>query len=136
VDAQGIPTPDTECPLTVDARSFKGCVSAGCHGDEEAAASLFALRSGELQASADALLELLTQVDPNLDEPGGEIDPTTPTFTVAEGAFFNYHLATHGGDARPATAHNPFLVRALLTASTEAVINEYGLVGARIAGSR
>jgi hypothetical protein len=66
-------------------------------------------------------------VDANLEDAGGEIDGTNPTFTVAEGAFFNYHLAIFGGSTLGAAAHNPFLVRAQLLASQQAVEDEYGV---------
>ena len=58
---------------------------------------------------ATELLSLLQIVDPGLEEAGGEIDAGDPTFTVAEGSFFNYSLATFGDDTRGASAHNPYL---------------------------
>ena len=73
------------------------------------------------------LLDLLEQVDPNLDEPGGEIDATVATFTVAEGGFFNYSLATHGGTVYGSTTHNAPWMRALLDASIVAMQDEYGV---------
>ena len=93
------------------------------------------------------LLDLLWEVDPNLEEPGGEIDATDGRFTVAEGAFFNVNLAqfpsegsTEPGDnpefaeVTSASTHNPFLVEALLIGSQDAVEAEYG-VGAAGAGN-
>ena len=50
-----------------------------------------------------------------------------PTFTVAEGAFFNYNLAIHGGDVKGSAMHNPRLIPALLEASITAVEDEYGV---------
>jgi len=132
VDAQGIPIPGGDCPLTTAARSFAGCATGACHGGQQASAAgaLIATRLDIADRAAD-LLALLTVVDPNLTAPGGAIDPTNPTFTVAEGALFNYNLATHGGDVTASTAHNPFLIRALLIASEQAVEEEYGVMGNR-----
>ena len=57
----------------------------------------------------------------------GEIDAGNSTFTVAEGAFFNYNLANHGGSVYGSTTHNPPWIRALLEASIAAVEDEYGV---------
>ncbi len=125
LDEQGIPTPG-DCGITATERSFKGCTLAGCHASEESAASAMLSASTRLEERAAELLTLLEMVDPGLDEAGGEIDAGDPTFTVAEGAFFNYHLAEFGNDTRGAAAHNPFLTEALLIASIQAVIDTYG----------
>ncbi len=85
----------------------------------------------DVEDRADDLHDLLLEVDPNLEAPGGAIDPADPTFTVAEGALFNYNLATFGGEVTGSTVHNPFLIRALLIASSDAVEEEYGVVGSR-----
>jgi hypothetical protein len=75
-------------------------------------------------------------VDPNLEAAGGVIDDTDPTFTIAEGALFNYNLATFGNadfgtnTVVGSSVHNPFLVEALLTASIDVVEEEYGVVAA------
>jgi predicted CXXCH cytochrome family protein len=127
VDAQGIPTGEHECPITVEDRSFVGCVDSGCHSNEEGAAAILNIRANYVQTRADILIALLEQVDPNLDEPGGEIDATVSTFTVAEGGFFNYSLAMHGGDVHGSTTHNSPWLRALLDASIVAVEDEYGV---------
>jgi hypothetical protein len=80
-------------------------------------------------------------VDPNLDEPGGEIDATNPTFTVAEGAFFNMELAEFGSAAfgtdtvLGSTTHNPFLMESLLITSIEAVEDEYADILPRVSGT-
>ena len=127
VDEAGIPTGETDCPVDTDSRSFAGCVDSGCHSSEGGAAALLNLRAGFITGLSDDLLALLLIVDPTLDEPGGEIDATTSTFTVAEGAFFNYNLANHGGDVHGSTTHNPPWIRALLEASIGAVEDEYGV---------
>lgn len=140
IDAEGKPTPfEDGCALSLDTRSYAACTESGCHGDEQAAFSALVSAVNDIQQKADQLLSQLEQVDPNLEEAGGEIDPENPAFTVAEGAFFNYHLANFGGEAFGtntvigSATHNPFLVRALLIASMQAVENEYGVtpVGVR-----
>jgi hypothetical protein len=132
VDENGVPLPfENDCPLTTEARSFKGCTVSGCHGSEESA--LRALERGveKVQPRADSLLVLLTIVDPNLDAPGGEIDPTNTTFNVAEGSYFNYELAVFGNEdfgtnsVIGSTVHNPFLMEQLLDASIDAVLDTY-----------
>ena len=132
VNAQGIPIPGGDCPLTPDARRFDGCATGACHGGQPSSAAA-ALQAAVLDVEdrAEDLHDLLVQVDPNLEEPGGAIDPADPTFTVAEGALFNYNLATFKGKVTGSTTHNPFLIRALLIASEDAVEEEYGVVGYR-----
>lgn len=136
LDETGVPMPG-DCDLSTTARSFEGCTGGGCHGTEQAAFS--ALTTGALRISvlAEELEGLLQQVDPNLDAAGGEIDATNPTFTVAEGAFFNFALAEFpdetGDRVNPllvfagSTVHNPFLMEQLLIASIQAVEAEYGV---------
>jgi predicted CXXCH cytochrome family protein len=134
VDAQGIPEPfDVTCGLSSSERSYASCTVAGCHGSEQAAASALITKSAAVQADADDLLALLLLVDPGLDAPGGEIDPENPTFTVAEGAFFNYHMAIFGSsefntdNVLGSTTHNPFLMPSLLMESIDAVETTYGV---------
>jgi hypothetical protein len=127
VDESGIPTGETDCPVDTSARSFVGCLGSGCHSSEDGAADILNVRANFNAELSATLLALLTEVDPNLDEPGGEIDATNSTFTVAEGAFFNYNLANHGGSVYGSTTHNPPWIRALLEASISAVEDEYGV---------
>jgi len=130
-NAQGIPIPDNDCPVTTEARSFKGCTVSGCHGSEESALSALERGVAKVMPLADSLLVLLTIVDPNLDGPGGEIDPATTTFNVAEGSFFNYELAVFGNEdfgtnsVLGSTTHNSFLMTELLDASITAVLDTY-----------
>lgn len=127
VDEAGIPDGAADCAVTLEARSWEGCTNAGCHGTAESARLILEARTSQIAQRADALIALLEIVDPNLDEPGGEIDGANPSFTVAEGAFFNWSLANHGGSLRGSTVHNFQVTRALLDASIEAVQDEYGL---------
>lgn len=134
--AQNIPIPgQAECDVTADARSFVGCTASGCHGTEAAAAGALRTAATRLQFLADQLHGLLNVVDPNGAAAGGEIDPTNPTFTVAEGAFYNLHLAEFGGDIRGGDAiktwgtatHNPFMMESLLITSIQEVRRAYNL---------
>lgn len=134
VDAQGIPQPfEVQCGFTTAERSFKACTGGACHGTEATAAAALLSAKADVERLVEDLRELLLEVDPNLEAPGGEIDPNNPTFTVAEGAFFNMELAEFGNEefgtdnVVGSTVHNPFLVRALLIASLNAVEEEYGI---------
>ncbi|MGQ0719989.1 MAG: multiheme c-type cytochrome [Candidatus Eiseniibacteriota bacterium] len=124
VDSQGIPQPGT-CGYSTAERSYQACTQ--CHLSETAAAAALTSRILLLESLTSDLIASLLLVDPNLGSAGGEIDPANPTFTVAEGAYFNYNLAIHGGDVAAASAHNPFLITALLLASSDAVFDTYGV---------
>ena len=94
-----------------------------------------ATASLRIRTLTDQLGALLLQVDPNMQAAGGEIDAANPTFTIAEGAYFNWRLAQERGEdnADPvrkvaaSTVHNPFLMESLLRASINAVRAQYGL---------
>jgi hypothetical protein len=134
VNDQGIPVPGT-CAFTTQVRRYEACATSGCHSSDDRAAELLSIKSEDIMDLANALLDQLKVVDPGLDAPGGEIDPTNPTLTVAEGAFFNFNLTTFPeegeeateGNVAGSTTHNPFLIEALLVASIEAVEDEYGV---------
>ncbi|MFQ5746059.1 MAG: multiheme c-type cytochrome [Gemmatimonadota bacterium] len=128
LDAQGVPTTGP-CPLDTTSRSFNGCVASGCHGSEQAAFSALTLASARIEARATDLMNQLLVVDPGLNAAGGEIDASDSTFTVAEGAYFNYNMAFQGssGEVFGSTTHNPFLMEALLVASIQEVESFYGV---------
>jgi predicted CXXCH cytochrome family protein len=126
VDGDGLPMPG-DCGVNTTERSFLACATTGCHGSPAIAAGLLNAQVATIQMWADDLMAVLLLADPGLETPGGAIDPTDPSFTVAEGALFNYNLALFGGDARGATAHNPFLTEGLLLASITAVEDTYGV---------
>ena len=134
VDADGVPT-GGDCELSTDARTFEGCTASGCHGTQQAAFSALSTAATRIQDLSTELHDLLLQVDPGLEDAGGEIDPNDPTFTVAEGAFFNLATAEFPEgervDARMvyagSSAHNPFMMEQLLIASINAVEAEYGV---------
>jgi predicted CXXCH cytochrome family protein len=126
LDAEGLPTTE-DCGYTVAERSFLSCATAGCHGTPEVAEGLLSLTMNRIESAADDLLLLLETVDAGLEDADEPIDPASSTFTLAEGALFNYHLATFGGGTAAGAAHNPFLVEALLDASIVAMTQEYNL---------
>ena len=117
VDAQGIPQADDSCAVNTTERNFSSCTTSGCHGDETAALSALLAaqnRIADLVTELDALLQL---VDP------AQFSDEDAVFTVAEGAEFNLGL----GEITSSAVHNPFLTEALLDASIDAVMDEYGL---------
>ncbi len=133
LDAQGVPQPG-DCTVSPATRAFQGCTASGCHGSATAAYSALTATTARLKSYADQLEALLRKVDPNLAGAGGEIDPTKPTFTVAEGALFNLLLARHGSTHAEsqylyaaAATHNPFLMEALLLASINEVQRTYNV---------
>ena len=137
VDAQGVPMPG-DCNYNTTDRSFLACATAGCHLSTTAAASALTASVLSIEAAAEDLMDLLLVVDPNLEDAGGEIDGANPTFTIAEGAYFNFNLATFGTEEGSAdlhvvgaAVHNPFLIEALLLSSIIAVEDEYGLTPRR-----
>lgn len=111
VDGQGVPVTG---PCENDSKSYASCTN--CHSAAVAlqlvddAEDDLAIRIAELQG-------LLDQVD------ASEFDENDDRYTVAEGSQFNLELA----EAPGAIVHNPFLIRALLTASIAELRSHYGL---------
>ena len=136
VDANGLPTGATGCELNTTARSFTGCASGECHGSGAEALT-------KLNDALDRVLGLATQLNGYLDQLGGEIDDSDGRFTVAEGALFNFRLATNRtgfrsnqttADRRRALAatvtHNPAFIEDLLAETIAAVEAAYPTVTA------
>jgi hypothetical protein len=117
VDAQGVPQADDSCDKTVEARSFDACTASGCHGDETAALSAMLLAQSEV---ADLVAELESMLD---QVPADQESSADTIFTVAEGARFNAQL----GAIESSAIHNPFMTKALLNASIQAVQDRYGV---------
>jgi hypothetical protein len=116
VDANGAPTGGDDCAKTVNARSYKGCATSGCH-TEASAASLDTVVFTRIMNLAANLKALVDQVRAT------EVKANDGVWTTAEGADFNYQLAIKKGSH----VHNPFLVEALLTSSIQHMRDEYGL---------
>jgi hypothetical protein len=131
---QGIPI-GGDCEVSLTARTYKGCTASGCHGTEASAQAAMIAATQEVRALVDELGVLLRRVDAGLTAAGGEIDAANPTFTTAEGSYFNWRLAQERGEdnANPnmkvaaSTVHNPFLIKALLRASITAMKTTYNL---------
>jgi predicted CXXCH cytochrome family protein len=113
VDQAGIPTGERSCDLTQ--RSFRSC--AGCHPSESGVRTAFAVARLRLDRLVGEAQALLAQV------PAAEFDPNDGRYTTAEGARFNMQLAQRSGS----TAHNPFLVEALMIASIRQLEIDYGI---------
>lgn len=142
LDAQGLPTADPSCAYSPPARSFKSCVSAGCHASEAQAAGRLSLNRTEIETLAAQIWRDLNNnqtidaapIDAGYlaiikrDLPAELSNPTI--ITPARGAEFN--VKTFGenrysnGD-RSKGVHNPFLARALLAASINELRTRYGL---------
>lgn len=118
VDSNRIPTEDQSCTKTYPERSFASCVSGVCHDNESLASFLLQDKEDDIAALVDDLVTVLA--DPAV--PPTEYDVTDDRISVAEGATFNRKL----GEIESSAIHNPFLTEALLDASIQAVIDEYG----------
>jgi hypothetical protein len=115
VDANGQPTNNDTC--TVTQRRFVTCAASGCHGSEAAARSAFNTVNTRVATLTTELKRLVDQVRTR------EINANDKKWTSAEGADFNYQLAL----LRGSSAHNPFLIEALLTSSIQEMKTKYGL---------
>ena len=154
LDEQGVPRED--CTLQ-ERSFQACTAADGCHGSEAAARSAFVTVRNRINnlldelwadSDGDAVLEtsdggLLPQV--MAQQGRSEVDVLDSTFTIAEGAIWNAQLShtdtrPHWGSAAYPNGdhfgahkgsgdgvHNPFLIEALLTASINAVENEYGV---------
>lgn len=128
LDGNGAPTGETGCGITLNERSYSGCAVSGCHSSKAAAQSALANTSHEIEELAHMLEQTILLVDPNGEAPGGEVDGGNSIFTVAEGSVFNHSLAVFGDDTYGASAHNPFLMKALLLGSLQAMKDTYNVV--------
>ncbi len=140
LDAQGRPTNDRDCAYTATARSFRACAQSGCHADGATAASILTGFRADLENLA-ATLWVDTDGDGTIDAAPTDagylptIRQRTPgeftvdqVITAAEGAEFNVRLVGEGrydnGDGSLGV-HNPFLARALLSASINELQRTY-----------
>ena len=141
LDAQGKPTGDKTCAYTETARSFKTCTASGCHASETIAAQRFV----QIRAELEALVGTLwidsngnRSIDAAPTDQGmlptvkamlpGEF--TSTSVTPARGAEFNARLAGERNQSNSDNSkgvHNPFLLRALVSASINEVRTFYNL---------
>src|SRR5512142_487053 len=118
VDANGIPTAGQSCAIS--AKTFRSCVSSGCHASESVARSIYltdSARVGQLVASLNSAIAKVTAIKPADCKLGG------PTYTSCLGSQFNVSLAQSPG----AFVHNPFLIEQLLIASINQLQKDYGV---------
>jgi predicted CXXCH cytochrome family protein len=141
LDANGVPTTDNTCAYNTTARTFNACAASGCHTATSALNAFNANRSVMAvladQIWVDNPLGTPTEID--VPDPGDqgllalvpvtEYNTTDNIITVAEGVLFNMRLVAEGryanGD-RSKGVHNPFLAKALLAASINALNDTYG----------
>lgn len=122
VDANGNPTevqklpPDDTPACTVTQRSFKGCASSTCHGNNEAnARNAFTTATNDVGGLVQLLDLMIAQV-PASEFGAGKVN-------AGRGAKFNSEMAKMPG----AQVHNPVLVKALLRYSGVALNDTYGI---------
>ena len=147
--------PGGDCTYTATTRFWTGCVNAGCHADENAAANLF----NGIRAEVGVLIDILW-IDLNHDTvldvtDGGllpqvlaqhpsTIDPAADSawycctaaakdanLSIAEGALFNARMLAeelYGHNDGSKGVHNPALYKGLIAGSINAVRAKYGLV--------
>ena len=117
VDANGAPTVAQECEIT--SKTFRSCVSSGCHASEGVARNLYltdSTRIRDLVASANSTIAQVKATNPAACTLG-------KTFTTCLGTQFNVSLA----DAPGSFVHNPFLIEQLLRASIAQMKKDYGV---------
>ena len=142
VDAQGIPTGETDCAYTTTARQFSSCAVAGCHASGSAALTAF-LNSRDRIEQLAASIWVDGDGDQTIDVPPtdqgylptikatipGELNPSDQRVSPADGAEFNTKLCAErysNGD-KSKGAHNPFFCEALLRANIDELRAAYGL---------
>jgi predicted CXXCH cytochrome family protein len=139
LDAQGKPIADNSCAYTATARSWKTCVSAGCHADAAIAAQRLNGARNEIELLA-AQIWVDTDHDETVEASDGgylaTLKSTRPTewkvdatITPAEGAEFNSKTVgeRYANGDKSKGVHNPFLARALLSATINELQSVYGL---------
>jgi predicted CXXCH cytochrome family protein len=118
VDANGVPTKDQSCTIT--GKTFRSCVSSGCHATEAVARTLYltdSTRILQLIASANSAIAKVKAIKASECALGG------PKYTSCLGTQFNVSLAQAPGGF----VHNPFLIEQLLVASINQIQKDYGV---------
>ncbi len=119
VDANGVSTTNQNCAIT--AKTFRSCVSSGCHASETVARTLYltdSARIGDLIVRANNTIAKVKAVNPK----ACTLTAGSP-FTSCLGTTFNVSLASAPGGI----IHNPFLVEQLLVASINQMVKDYGV---------
>jgi hypothetical protein len=120
VDANGIPTVAQGCTLA--AKTFRSCVSSGCHASEAVARTLYttdSVRILQLVTSANSAINKVKAINSTAC-----VLVSGKPFTSCLGTQFNVSLAQSPGGF----VHNPFLLEQLLVASINQIQKDYGVV--------
>lgn len=118
VDANGQPTTSQSCDIT--GKTFRSCVSSGCHASESVARTLYLTDSArilQLVNSANSTITKEKAIKASECTLGG------PVYTTCLGTQFNVTLAQSPGGF----VHNPFLLEQLLIASINQMQKDYGV---------
>jgi len=113
VDANGLPTDGQTC--AVSARSFRSCTASGCHGTEGAARAAFLTAEADINGLVAQLDGMIAQV------PANQFGANK--VNAGRGAKFNSEMAKMPGSE----VHNPFMMKALLRYSGQALHDTYGI---------
>lgn len=124
VDANGLPTATQNCQIS--GKTFRACVSGGCHGTENAARSAYTTAEARIAALETTLSALIAQAKAGAKK--AECNFPNPTYTTCNGAAFNLTIAKSEGSF----VHNPFLTEQLMIASINQMKKDYGLASANI----
>lgn len=126
---------DTATTCTLAARTFRACMSSGCHASETAARTAFTtvesrfnnyIRQLWLDVDGDEVVDAFPADSGMLaivKRDSAAQFTVNPTITPAEGALFNVRLMKMPGN----DVHNPFYGEALMIASIDALRRAYGL---------
>jgi predicted CXXCH cytochrome family protein len=118
VDANGVPTAGQTCDFSN--KTFRSCVSSGCHASETVARTLYLTDSArvlQLVTSLNSAIAKVNAAKPSECKLGG------PKYTTCLGSQFNVSLAQAPGGF----VHNPFLIEQLLIASINQIQKDYGV---------
>ena len=146
VDANGVPTGETECAFTPQARNWSTCVASGCHATQAVAANVWNASRASLKTLADVLWDDVDgdhTVDPFPTDQGmlprilvgapGDLNPNDNVISAADGSEFNARtcgvdLESHEDGSYG--AHNKFLCEALLAQSATYLRSIYAFLPA------
>jgi len=146
VDSQGVPTGETECAFTANARNWNTCTTSGCHESAGVAASLYNATKIELQLLSDILWvdsDGDSSIDPFPTDGGylpriklnapADLNPNDFEITAPDGAEFNAKICGIGLYSQEDGSygvHNKFLCIALLASSASYLKSIYGFLPA------
>jgi hypothetical protein len=146
VNAQGVPTGETECAFTPAARNWSACAKSGCHATQAVAANLYNSVRLELKLLADIIwtdTDGDLTIDPFPTDGGylprvrvsapGDLNPSNNVLTAADGSEFNVRMCGVGhydNEDGSYGSHNKFLCVALLASSASYLKSIYSFLPA------